>query len=115
MGLHLKLIPFERERGDYADSYTVLNCDKDYDLFNQIQQLPEFPVPPNFNSYYSVEEDDIICYGVVKETPYGEELTYSFVKDLLRCKPSSDRQTNKAIWAYLKQLPPNTKVALYWH
>lgn len=113
MSVFLRLIPFGRENDSLTFSHNFFNCDKDYYLFEQLKQISTFPVPPNFESFFDNENG--YDYGVITKTPYDEALTYALVKDLLECKPHSEAQTNKAIWAYLKQLPPQTKVALYWH
>ncbi len=113
MSLLLRLLPIEQNDEALTFSGNFFNCDKDYFLFEQLEQIPKSPVPPDFESFFDNENG--YDYGVINKTPYGEELTYALIKDLLKCNPHAEAKTNQAIWAYLKQLPPQTKIALYWH
>jgi len=76
----------------------------------------------NFHSFKSTIPDgsrkDESCYGLMERDAYGKPLTYLSVEVLLKYKRYPQVLTSKkhkAIWAYLEQLDPKTKVVLYWH
>ena len=113
MSLHLTLLPIGGINELITSIHNFLACERDNYLFERIMQIVASPVPPDFKGFYSTENCDYV-YGNVTKDAYDTELTYVLVKDLLKLKPHPESQTNKAIWAYLKQLPPNGKIALYW-
>ncbi len=113
MSLHLTLLPIVGINELITSRTNFLTCERDNYLFEQIDQIISSPVPPDFKSFYSTE-DCYYEYGSLTKDGFDEELNYIFVKELLKLKPLSESQTNKAIWAYLKQLPPEGKIALYW-
>lgn len=116
MGLDLSLLPFDADHGDFAYSHTILNCDRDYKLFDAIQKVPQMKVPEGFTTYLSRDEKyEEVHYGKTIETPYGEPLMFAEVESLLKHKKLVHQASvNRAVWAYLENLPPRTKVALYW-
>ena len=116
MSLDLRLLPFDAD--DLVSySHTVLSCEQDYRLFDAIADLEKTKgrtVPPGFNSFVSRDEAyEDSHYGRTTETPYGEPLQEVEVEVLLKIDAPKDG-INKAIWAYLAELPPRTKVALFW-
>lgn len=119
MGLDLLLLPFDADFSDLSFSHTILNCERRRDLFDAIQQtLRETPVPEHFRSYVSQADGRDSHYGITTETPYGESLGWVYAGDLRTFSEHPDvldNERNRAIWAYLAQLPFRTKVALYWH
>ncbi len=121
MGLDLYLLPFDCDHNSIHFSHTILNCDKIYDLFDEIQEIEKkqgFDIPSDFTSYLCRDDKyEESHYGKTLDTPYGDPLKYIIVRDLIKIKnhPRNFESTkNKAIWAYLEQLPIETKVALYW-
>jgi len=120
MGLDLKLLPFDGERGQFAYSQTVLRCERDTDFFNQIIELEDRigkPVPHEFDSYLSSEDDGESKYGNTQDTPYGEQLRWVPVGELYRLfelERDNWANVNVAVAAYLSVLKPNQKIALFW-
>lgn len=113
MGLDLTLLPFDSERF----SHTVLTCERSIDLFEEIGKLQAVRVPTEFNTFVAQDDEHGDHYGNTQDTPYGEPLTFVLVEQLLpfsKYEEVTDNFKNRAIWAYLKQLPRDTKVALYW-
>lgn len=118
MGVDLRLLPFD---ADFF-SHTILDCERRQELWPAIQKVEERngrDAPENFQSFTgrSPRYDDT-CYGLTIRTPYGENLKYILAADLLPLATHTavrDNEKNRAIWAYLSQLNPATKVALYWH
>lgn len=119
MGVDLRLLPFDCGMSGNEYSHTILSCERDYTLFDEIQLIEKQRarvVPPSFSTFVSrdgaYEEPH---YGNTQETPYGDPLREVEVEDLLKVKHYATRGVNNAIWAYLANLLPRTRVALYWH
>lgn len=56
-------------------------------------------------------------YGEITEDCYGGKITYLEAGELLELKNHEsvrDNFTNRAIWAYLAELPADHKIILYW-
>lgn len=119
MGVDLALLPFDFESDRFSFSHTVLNTERRKDLWEEIARLESKAVPDGFNSYVSRNDDyEESHYGETLETPYGDRLTYVLASDLLAFwdHPGvKDEEKNRAVWAYLNCLNPQTKVALFWH
>lgn len=119
MGLGLTLMLIEHDEGKYGYSHSLINCESDSTLFEEILKLKSHPVPETFNTFRSRDgEDQNTQYGDTQTTPYGEPLEWVYVKDLLAFKEHAevrDSFQNRAAWAYLAELPPKFKIALYWH
>lgn len=119
MSVNLSLLPFDHETSNstFAFSQTVLTCEQDSTLFSLVEGLTIGEVPEQFNSYVSREHGEESHYGVTRTDNYGDVVQYTTVRRLLelRAHPGvAERQKNRAIWAYLAALPPETKVALWW-
>ena len=115
MGLDLRLLPFDCDRGEFAYSHTILNLD-DRGVYACIEELNQLPVPENFTSFTGKQPNyDDRCYGPTTDTPYGERLTYTTAGEL--CSIPLERRSEywRPTWAYLEALPPETKIALFWH
>lgn len=118
MGVDLRLLPFDCDRGEFAYSHTILDCERRRSLWTAVEKLPATPVPKGFTSFVGDRPDGESGYGVTAETPYGEPLMATTAGQLLILKDHEgviDNHKNRAIWAYLAELPPETRVALYWH
>ena len=121
MGLDLRLLPFDADIEELSFSHTILDCLRRGELFDEILKIEEehgLAVPDRFASFVGHGKDGEPCYGVTVTTPYGEPLLYTTAASLLTLKDRegvTDNYQNRAIWAYLAELPPATKVALYWH
>ena len=126
MGVDLKLLPiFSRMRSAIWFSHSVIELSRQSELFEKILEVEKkvgILVPPHFDSYLSREIDletgfDETHYGITTWTPYGDPVKYVTVKDLLKfryCNEVFDNFLNRAVWAYLNELPKDTKIALFW-
>ena len=125
MGLDLKLLPFDSSvmplgDGAWAFSHTVLNCERRRELFQDVLDGTEgltTPVPENFATYISRENDEETHYGNTQTDPYGEPIQSVPAKALLAFAKHNgvrDNAKNCAVWAYLAELDPETPVALFW-
>lgn len=122
MGLDLSLLPFShsfQHADSLAFSHSILECERRRDLFRVIMELPGVPVPDGFSSFYSIDDKyEEPHYGDTTTTPYGDRLLSVEVEALLALKGHEDvrdNYRNRAVWAYLAELPPDRQVALYWH
>ena len=123
MGIDLTLMPLEADLETVRFSHTLLEMDRDYDLWEKIRNLERLPLhePETVYTYLgdgkrtgntgteknSTGED---CYGHPWHTATAGDLSragHGIVPQL------SDR--NRAGLVYLQQLDPDTKVILHWH
>ncbi len=96
MSLHLTLLPIGGIKELITSIHNFLTCERDNYLFDQIMQIVGSSVPPDFKGFYSTEDCDYIYDNVTKDA-YDTELTYVYVKDLIKLKHEPESQTNKAI------------------
>lgn len=114
MGVDLSLLPFDNANF----SHTVLDCERRRALFEEIADLPATPVPQPFYTFRSRADHRDSHYGDTQETPYGEPLTAVQAQHLLPFAQHPgvcNDARNRAVWAYLACLPPETQIALFWH
>src|SRR5260221_3049115 len=105
MGVDLRLLPFDCDQSDFIYSQTVLSCNRFWVLFHEIEKLPSHEIVGEFRSFCGRIPDS--AYDPTKETPYGTKLRYTTVQDLLSIDRYlvNDSYVNKAIWAYLAEVP----------
>lgn len=122
MGVDLTLLPFERSvRDDWAIAHSVLGCERRRGLFEvvaEVETAKSVAAPLLFSTYIARDKDGETRYGNTQETPYGDKVRVVTVADLLPLADHEDvldNPKNRAVWAYLGQLAPETRVALYWH
>jgi hypothetical protein len=115
MGVDLRLLPFSSPDADF--SHDILKVERRRELWEPIAEIEKNrgrDVPDTFYSFSGAGEK----YGLTTKTPYGDNLRYVTAEDLLtlrRHKAVKDNHRNRAVWAWLAQMPHDTKVALYWH
>lgn len=125
MGMDLALSPFTHHPSQWKWHLETarLPLDRDYRLFTQVskkvmgteedveQICKPKPLPPNvkFDAY----EDEGI--KTRKTDPYGEKLTYVLAEELAKLDLTGVSPWNRAVFAMMKQLPPDTPVILWWH
>ena len=119
MGIDLILLPVDHYDQNWGYAHSLLSVNRSSNLFDKIRKLPSFDVPKDFSSYTSRDgKFEEPHYGNTIEDCYGDKVKFVEVKSLLKFKHHRDVRDsgkNSAIWAYLKELPENTKIALYWH
>lgn len=123
MGVDLTLLPFESTQlGGWPMSHTVLWMNRDSETFQQISALETRegrPVPEDFTSYVGRDNEGETAYGRTIKTPYGSPLRYVLAGSLKQIdmgdmsNPGAWKQ--RAIWAFVRELPDDLPVALYWH
>ncbi len=117
MGVDLYLLPFDCDDPDLSFSHTILDCERERALFGLISIISienGIKVPDGFTGFLSRKSNGESGYGEIKEDPYGDPVKYVDADKLIEIW-KSEYDKNKAILSYLKCLPNNTKVALFWH
>lgn len=120
MGLDLKLLPVEGDWEKEGYSQTVLTLEQCPDLFCSLSDFSrqfEHPVPAMFNTYLSGLNVRDEHYGNTQKTGTGDPLRMGPVRELLRFSDHPgvyEEPQNRAVWAYLRELPEESMVALYW-
>lgn len=119
MSLDLTLIPVEHDDGRWGYGHTVLRMDAANYIHDLIERfnLRETDPPDKFNTYLSRDDKyEEPHYGETNEDPYGEPLRCVRAGDLgALVLHENVTARDRAVWAYIRQLPPETKIALYWH
>ena len=122
MGLDLTLIPVDSENGTWGFGHSLIDCERRNELFEPLLELEKKKgrdVPEKFNTFRSRDDKyEESHYGPTVDTPYGDPLKCVYVKDLLPFAEHEgvrDNWKNRAVWAYLREMPPDEKIALYWH
>jgi hypothetical protein len=121
MGLDLTLAP-ENYPSSWWLTFDRIRVDRDYRLYSQIaglrgtagytQVCNPRPIPSNVKVQWYEDE------GIKerKTDPYGSPLTYLTAGELLAVAlPTNASPWNKGVWAFLKELPPDTRILLWWH
>lgn len=110
---------------DVLLAINTLSLDRDYGLFAQIDKdwmgshgkgiegvcSPKL-MPPGIDFQMLDEEKG---WATETENMYGELLKYVTAKELCRVDLKEQTQWNKAVFAMVKALPPESPVVLWWH
>jgi len=122
MGLDLKLIPVDCDSVKQAWGHTLLTLDRDRGLWEAIKRVPSMEFRRDFNCYVADIPDGKwggeSGYGNVTEDALGEPLSFVYADELGRVVDleimGEKSPHNVPAFAYIKALPKNTKVILYW-
>lgn len=105
MGVDLALLPFE---ANYNSSFNVLWLERNYDVWKRIEKLETHPVQEGFRSHCGHSEKGDYCYGETKEDRYGSEIRWVYARDIAPLLEGPEG-------AYVKALPGDYRIALFWH
>lgn len=113
MGIDLTLAIDRHESEDMRGwflCYDRLSVNRDSRLYAQVERVPSFLVPKSTKvSWY-----DDPGIKTITEDCYGTPLKYVLAGDLAQAFKGCGWY-NKAIFAFLKALNPQTAIILYWH
>jgi hypothetical protein len=118
MGLDLNLLPAYDNKAEF--SHDIIGFHREYNLFDLITKKEnQFGIiaTENLNTFLARDEEGEYKYGKTKQSPYGEPIKYltaNHLKDAIG-NYNSDSWKNKAIIAFINQLPDNLPVFIYWH
>lgn len=136
MGMDLQLLPVEHEEylthngvvtSDWGYSHSILRVDAGGWWWDALQHVQQTRVPGKFHTYVGRGEDHEPAYRDTQDTPYGDPLKCTTTGELLSAvnaylakndddvTPDNIGNRNRAVLAYLKELPATTRIALYWH
>ena len=116
MGVDLTLMPVYTP--DSWLCHDNIDLNRRRELWDAIESLPQLAIPRPVQSFLATNADGDTAYGSLSEDPYGQPLKYTTAGDLLSLKEHpaiTDNHKNRAIWAFLAEMPPAWPVVLYWH
>jgi hypothetical protein len=121
MGIDLKLLPFDADSEFISFSHTVLGLNRRSELWPIIELIEQewgLVVPPHFSTFVGHHEGcEETGYGDTQTTAYGQPLRYvlaQHLNPLSNHRAVTDDDKNRAIWAYIRELRDDTKIALFW-
>lgn len=116
MGVDLKIIPvdcdFVKEGKGLYFGHSLLTCEREYSFFEEINSLEKHEIKAPFGCFVANGPNGGCGYGDREKDPYGEMLKTVSVSDFLECKAMCVK--NMAIKEYVKLLPVNTELVLFW-
>jgi hypothetical protein len=118
MGVDLRLLPVFTDSNDFICSFSVLELERRRELWPLINDLPQYELPAPLSCWTARIENGEHGYGKLTETAYGDPpkwVTALALVGLRDAEPVRDNYVNRAVWAYLAELPPETRIVLDWH
>lgn len=117
MSVDLSFVPLEAE-GKFPSGQSVLHCCNGRHLQELISaNVPLFRAPIDLSCHLSQSECGDTRYGVINYDAFGNLVQCALARDLAALDisdPVARSGQNPAVWAYLKSLPPETKVAIIY-
>src|SRR5258708_16908330 len=114
MVLDLTLMPLLRR--DFWTAHDLIRLERRRELWSAIEALPQQDIPEPVWSHMGGAENGETCYGAAETTPYGDKMKWTTAAALLTLKDHAavqDNWMNRAVWAYLAAMPPESPIALY--
>ena len=123
MGVDLTLMPLHSDDDTYGwVAFDMFELERRHELWPLIEALPRHKTPSIVSTFRSTiesgEHEGEDTYGPTPTDPYGNPLEWTTAADLLTLKGQptiTDNFKNRAVWAYLGELPPDWKIILFWH
>lgn len=129
MGVDCTLLPAVIcEEAGCGFAHTMLPLERRQGLWPKLRAIPPLPIDVTeirFSTYLATiesgEHEGEPRYGRVTDTPYGDPLRFARAADLARVlaehnlEPDEEHYTNEAVAAYLRCLPADAPVGLWWH
>jgi hypothetical protein len=121
MGLNLTLLPLQNPRELVevsVSTYNRLRFDRDYSLFGQIININKskpiikpLAIPPQL--WVEIYEDEGL--NRTRTNNYDNGLTFVYAYELKKLKLSKNVSAiNRAIMAFVRKLPDDTPIILWW-
>lgn len=118
MGVDLTFMPSLSE-DRLSEAHDLISVERSSGLWPDIKRLVSKELEKPISCFYARNAQGKICYyGETDTDPYGGKLCWVKAAQLkmLRLHPAvTDNWKNRAVWAYLEQMPDNWPVVLYWH
>lgn len=120
MGLDLRILPKFSENADFSHDLIELHRDSDlFDIIAKLENEKGRDVPRKGIYSFSGKDNKIegACYGVTIKTPYGDIIKGVLAKELKAgiSNYKTNSWKNKAFIAFLKEVPDELEIYLYWH
>ena len=123
MGVDLTLLPLKFDPPGAGElsaqlSLSLIAVQRRSELWPTIEALPSGLLSRNLFTFFASGDDGERRFGKTVEDSYGKRLRYATAGDLATLKTDdsvTDNPENRAVWAYLSELPADTKVGLFWH
>lgn len=116
MGVDLTLLPLLSKK--FWCAHSKIDLERRRELWGPVAALPQQPIPEKLGCYLARNAAGETCYGDIDDDPYGSFLQYTTAGALMTLrdhKSVQDNWVNKAIWAYLAEMPDDWPIVLYWH
>lgn len=115
MGVDLALSPIDNACATMASlgflCFNRLDTDRDYRLQDAVRAIAKTD-GTNGQIWGTYQDDGLDRSG---EDAYGEPLMSLPAVKLLAARHDDMSEWNRAVWAFLEAMPPETPVVLYWH
>lgn len=125
MGLDLAICPIKWQSSGWWLGFDRLGFERDYGLFEQImnrgRQNPEDNIQQVCRPKEIADDVKFDWYGdegIEKKTthdPYGDPLTFCYASEFHKINTDHCGDWNKAVIEFLKTLPIQTPIVLWWH
>ena len=116
MGVDLTLLPLLNK--DFWAAHDMLQLNRRSELWPEFRGMKKSPIPKPLSCHLASGEDGESRYGELEDDPYGDRLAWVTVRDLLPLREHEaikDDWQNRAVWAYLAEMPEDWQIVLYWH
>ncbi len=116
MGVDLTLVPERFAPSDCMLGVTRFMLDRNSDMFNVLRKLPINRFSSKFR-YWKYGDDGL---ETVNRTPYDDPLTFLYASDFSELPADFNEEEelseyNSAVFAFIRKLPPETRILLWWH
>jgi hypothetical protein len=123
MGVDLALLPVEGLLSGLPCAFSVLELTRCRELWDAINVVKNRPVGPTLRCYVATLENGERGWGNLEEDAYGNEIRYAKAGELAKAidgfnevaRDHGSYTSNAPAAAYLRELPKDAPVALYWH
>jgi len=117
MGMDLRLLPVDSYTGpNGGNCHTILNCPRDYDMFEQIRAVGPLQLPAghDFTAHTGKRnQDGEPTYGRLTTDAYGE--LYTWLRAGILGPILWKHHAAHPVSSYITALPPDTVIVLDWH
>ncbi len=120
MGVDLRVLPQYAKEADFSHCLIELaRCEQLFDLISKLENEKGIEVPEKGIYSFSGKDESFeeTCYGRTIKTPYGDVMKGVLVRDLK--KALIDFKTpywrNRAFISFLREMPNDLIIWLFWH
>jgi hypothetical protein len=118
MGVDLTLMPLTADHPGFPLAHSMLLVERRRTLWDAVEAVPSKPAEAPVSCFRGDDVNGKEGYGTRTKDCYGDALRLCRAGDLAALADHdgvTSAPMNVAIWAFLKALPPDHRIALYWH